>query len=543
MTDIVLATLNARWSHASLGLRYLLANLGELEAHACIEEFTLATPIQTVVERLLAHGPRVLGLGIYIWNVERSLELIKALRIADPALVIVLGGPEVSHETERQQIVQAADHVITGPGELGFATLARQLLRGPRPLMKVIAGAQPDLDALVLPYGLYTDTDIAHRHLYIEASRGCPYKCEFCLSALDRTAWPFPLDRVLDALSALHARGARRFKFVDRTFNLKVSTSRAILEFMLARIEATPDDPIFAHFELVPDHLPEALRDIIVRFPPGTLQFEIGIQSWNPAVQRLVSRRQDNERAEHNLTWLREQSQAHLHVDLIAGLPGEDLASFSAGFDRLHALRPHEIQLGMLKRLNGAPIVRHVASHALRFSAQAPYTILSSSTLSAEEVIRIARFARYWDLYANSGRFTRTLAAWLPASEPAFERFMGFSDQLSSKLGATHHIALERLAEALHDHLVKDCGWSVAMASEVLAEDYAAAGARGRPAFLPAGLSGGGARQPRADEALPRANPACVTPTDAPASASLRRQSRHVRRRPPASPDAEEAGT
>jgi radical SAM superfamily enzyme YgiQ (UPF0313 family) len=207
MTDIVLATLNARWSHASLGLRYLYANLGDLQSRARIEEFTIATPLDRVVERLLEGQPSLIGLGVYIWNVERTTALIARLREAAPEIRIVIGGPEVSHEVQEQSIVQMADHVITGPADLSFAVLARQLLEGPRPLMKVIAGVQPELDSLVLPYAHYSDTDIAHRNLYVEASRGCPYKCEFCLSALDKTAWPFELDRILEQLAQLHRRG------------------------------------------------------------------------------------------------------------------------------------------------------------------------------------------------------------------------------------------------------------------------------------------------------------------------------------------------
>lgn len=498
MTDIVLATLNARWTHASLGLRYLLANLGELQSRAVIEEFTLATPLDEVVERLMVHQPRVLGLGVYIWNVDRTTELIARLRVRAPALKIVLGGPEVSHEVDSQAIVRLADHVITGPGDISFAVLARQLLNGPQPLSRIIAGTQPDLSDLTLPYRLYTPDDIAHRHLYIEASRGCPFKCEFCLSALDRTAWPFVLKDVLNELAWLHEQGARRFRFVDRTFNLKAQTGRAILDFFLARIEAAPDDPVFAHFELVPDHLPDALKEAIVRFPPGALQFEIGIQTWNPQVQALISRRQDNARAQANLQWLREHTQAHLHVDLIAGLPGESLESFAAGFDRLAALRPHEIQVGLLKRLRGAPIARHSLSHSMRYAEEAPYAVIETGALSAQEVERLARFARYWDLYGNSGRFAGTLPLLLASkagnteSPPAaFARFMAFSDWLNLHLGATHRLSLETQADALHDWLVLVDGQDPNQVVRHLSRDYESSGARGRPAFMSKGLSGG----------------------------------------------------
>jgi radical SAM superfamily enzyme YgiQ (UPF0313 family) len=165
-------------------------------------------------------------------------------------------------------------------------------------------------------------------------SRGCPFKCEFCLSALDKTAWPFDLEPFMAELEKLYVRGARNFRFVDRTFNLKVAASQRILEFFLARM----DDNLFMHFELIPDHLPDKLKQTITRFPPGALHFEIGIQTFNPEVQARISRRQDDAQAEANIRWLREQSNALIHVDLIAGLPGEDLASFGRGFDRLHAL-------------------------------------------------------------------------------------------------------------------------------------------------------------------------------------------------------------
>ena len=223
-----------------------------------------------------------------------------------------------------------------------------------------------------MPYAEYDDEDVARRHIYVEASRGCPFKCEFCLSALDKTAWPFPLDAFLANIEALWQRGVRQFKFVDRTFNLKVDTSLAILDFFLTKLDANPADPPFVHFELIPDHLPDKLKAGIAKFPPGTLQFEIGIQTFDAATQSRISRRQKNDVAEANIRWLHEHSQAHLHVDLIAGLPGEDVATFAAGFDRLVRMGPHEIQFGILKRLRGAPIARHTLPHGLRFNPEPP---------------------------------------------------------------------------------------------------------------------------------------------------------------------------
>jgi hypothetical protein len=333
----------------------------------------------------------------------------------------------------------------------------------------------------VLPYGEYTDEDVARRHVYVEASRGCPFRCEFCLSALDRTAWPFPLDGFIAQLGRLYRRGARHFKFVDRTFNLKVDASLAILGFFLERIDADRGDPPFVHFELIPDHLPERLRQAIARFPAGTLQFEIGIQTFDEQVQALISRRQDNAAAETNLRWLRERTNAHLHVDLIAGLPGEDLAGFARGFDRLVGMRPHEIQVGILKRLRGAPIARHTEAFGLRFNPQPPYNILATDRIDFPTMQRLSRFARYWDLVANSGRFARALPLLL--GEAPFVGFLAFADALYAATGRTHAIANERLYEHLHAHLLAQ-GVEPSTATESLAADYLASGARGKLGFV-----------------------------------------------------------
>jgi hypothetical protein len=267
------------------------------------------------------------------------------------------------------------------------------------------------------------------------------------LSAIDKTAWPFPLDDLLRELDMLYARGARVFKFVDRTFNLNINNSLRILQFFLDKLDAYPDDPVFAHFELVPDHLPDALKDSIRKFPPGALQFEIGIQSFNPEVQARISRKQNNEKAIANLRWLRQDTHAHLHVDLIAGLPGEDVDSFARGFDQLVALQPHEVQFGILKRLRGTPIIRHSQVYGMVFDPAPPYQILANDCIDFNTMQRLVRFARYWDLVANSGRFSERLPNIL--GDAPFTRFLALSDWLYANTDATHRISPERLGRLL----------------------------------------------------------------------------------------------
>jgi radical SAM superfamily enzyme YgiQ (UPF0313 family) len=508
--SVVLCTLNARFIHASLGLRYLLAGMGTLRPVTALREFTIARdPAQIVQELLQLLGPdlagrrQVIGFGVYIWNVTQTLPVLQMLRRARPQLRIVLGGPEVSHEWEQQEIVGLADHVITGWGDVSFPKLCQALLHGPQPLMKVIAGEQPPLDTLALPYQEYSDADLAHRVLYVEASRGCPFKCAFCLSSLDKTAWAFDLDRLLAELEGLFARGARTFKFVDRTFNLKIDASVRILQFFLDRLALAGPAGLFVHFEVIPDHLPQRLQQMIVQFPAGVLQFEVGIQSFNPVVQQAISRRQDNARTEANLRWLVTHSRAHLHTDLIFGLPGEDLHSFAQGFDRLYALGPHEIQLGVLKRLRGTPIGRLTDSHGMVYDDAPPYTVRQSAAVSAEQVQAFVRMARYWDLVANSGRFQRSLLLLLATDDgpleaegeasvdPAvhhstspFAAFWRFSAWLWARDGQTGGITPETLVDRIFAYLHGACGRDADLCRAALLADYRHSGARARPDCL-----------------------------------------------------------
>ena len=491
--SIVLATLNAKYIHASLGLRYLLANMDVhggpgLKSQTQLREFVIAQRPLQIVEELLAMQPRIIGLGVYIWNVVETTQVVQLLKALRPDIKIILGGPEVSFETDSQEICRLADHVITGWGDVSFPKLCRALLDGPQPLMKVIAGEQPPLDQIALPYAEYSDADLAHRVLYVEASRGCPFKCEFCLSALDKTAWAFDLDAFLAELATLYQRGARSFKFVDRTFNLKIDASLRVLQFFLDRMAVEPGHNLQLHFEVVPDHLPDRLKDMLAQFPAGVLQLEIGIQSFNPEVQQRISRKQDNATTAANLRWLVAHCQAHLHTDLIFGLPGETWQSFATGFDQLHALGPHEIQLGVLKRLRGTPLAQRslpgqAAEFGMAYDAAPPYTVQHTDAVSAEQVQTFIRLARYWDLVANSGRFARTLALLLQG-DSAFAAFADFAHWLWATTQATSGLTPEVLVDALFDYLTGHRAMPLDVVRAALVADYVASGARANPRVL-----------------------------------------------------------
>jgi radical SAM superfamily enzyme YgiQ (UPF0313 family) len=453
MVDIILTTLNAKYAHCAFGLRYLMANLGELQARARILEFDINQRPIDVVEAILRHEPKIVGIGVYIWNTTQSLQLVADLKRLRPELTVIIGGPEVSYECDQQEIVRLADYVITGEADLAFAEACGRILSRTHLDSIIIPAPLPDFDRLTLPYELYTDTDVAHRVIYVEASRGCPFECEFCLSSLDIPVRTAPLDAFLSAMQCLLDRGVRQFKFVDRTFNLNLKTSSTILRFFLERYRPG----LFVHFEMIPDRLPDALRTLILQFPHGALQFEVGIQTFNEEVATLISRRQDNAKVEENLRWLREETGVHVHADLIVGLPGEDTDSFAVGFDRLVALGPQEIQVGLLKRLRGTPIVRHDREWGMVYSPQPPYEILQTRLIDFFTMQRLRRFARYWDLVANSGNFVETTPLfWRDGS--SFREFMRFADWLYALTKQTHSIALSRLRELVAQYLTEEAG-------------------------------------------------------------------------------------
>lgn len=481
MPRIVISTLNARYSHTAFGLRYLYANLGELQNDTALLEFTINQRPIEIAEQLLLQQPEIIGLGVYIWNVAEIGALVGILKQVAPQIHIALGGPEVSHPPDLPAVAELADFIITGVGEISFADLCRQILAGQAPQEKIIPGQTVPLSALASPYPYYTDADLKQRIVYVEASRGCPFKCEFCLSSLDLTAKPFEIDGFLQDMELLYQRGARHFKFIDRTFNLKVDSSVAILEFFLAK----PTEDLYLHFEVIPDNLPERLKLAIQKFPPGGLQFEVGVQSFDPKIQQRISRKQDNDKTRANLTWLRQHSHAHIHADLIVGLPGDTLAGFGRSFDELVALKPQEIQVGILKRLRGAPLNRHNEAYRLRYDPNPPYAILSSRDIGFTDLQRLNRFARFWDLIGNSGRFSAALPAIL-ADRP-FARFIQFSDALFAMTGSTWQIALKRLFELVYRAMTETLLIAPETAMQLLEQDFARSEQKGRPDFLSAG--------------------------------------------------------
>lgn len=470
---IVAATANARYIHTAFGLRCLIAVLKEAGLVPQLMEFTIDDRAADLAEKILAADPTVVLLGVHIWNTELMTEVASLVRRLRPAVKIVVGGPEVSFSPEDHPIFPWVDRVVTGEGEGVIVRTVRELTEGATAGVKIDRAPPPDLDRVPLPYYLYSAEDIRHRLIYIETSRGCPLGCEFCLSSLDPKVRRFPEDKVLAALEDLWQRGARHFKFVDRALHL--GAAEVLLDYFLAKKDANP----FLHFELIPDRLPQPLFEKLKAFPKGQVQLEAGIQTLNEEVSARIHRKQNTEKALSTLAALRKETGVHLHADLVVGLPGETLTSFTAGFNRLYALGLHEIQVGILKKLRGAPIARHDDEWQMIYARTPPYEILQTRDIDFESMQRLKRFAKFFDLVCNRGNF-RHLVPRLIGSDPPFESLMALSAYLYCNTGRTHGIALNRLSEMLCEYAVEVKGVPLEEATGLKVQSFEAAGRKER---------------------------------------------------------------
>lgn len=480
MPDIIITTANARYTHTALGIRCLMANMKELAEITSIYEFTINQRPIDIVEKLVSKQPKIIGFSVYIWNIEILTHVAKLIRQVQPDIIIILGGPEVSFKEDLPGICEDADYIIAGEGEVSFYEtcydlLNKNYLREDR----FIQSKLPDLKNLELPYELYNDEDIKNRVIYVEASRGCPYGCEFCLSCLAPSVRKFPDDLFFKSLEMLWHKGVRKFKFIDRALNIG-TISPHILKFFLDRVEPG----LFLHFEFVPDKgLSKELFELIKAFPPGSVQFEAGVQSFNSEVSNRIGRKQDNDKVEKNLRELLSYTGVHLHADLVAGLPGESVEDFAKSFDRLFSIECHEIQVGILKRLRGAPISRHSEKWGMVYRTTAPYDILKNDLIDFKTMQRIKRFARYYDLIQNSGNFVSCSRLLYKADTP-FNSFMKFSDWLFNETDQTASFALNRLAKLLFEYLTKHSGLDKIETGNMLYNDLSRRASKNIPSFL-----------------------------------------------------------
>ncbi len=477
MSTILLTTLNARYTHSALGLRYLLANMGALRAQTQLLEFTINEEVQSIAERLLEHRPAIIGIAAYIWNASEMSALVEILKKVAPEVTVIVGGPEASHAPFRVDFSQA-DYLLQGEGDVAFGELCAQILSKSAPKEQIIKAPLPELKNLRLPYDEYTDHDIAHRYIYVEASRGCPFKCEFCLSSIDEKVRSFDEEALLAAFERLWERGVRSFKFIDRTFNLNIRFANRLMDFFLSK-----EPSYFVHFEVIPDHFPDSLKERIQAFPPASLQLEIGIQTLQESIAEGINRPLKLPKIKENLRFLEEETSAHLHLDLIVGLPDESLEQFGENLDLLCSLSRSEIQVGILKKLSGTTLSRHDEAAGMVYSDRPPYDVLATGKVSFAEIQAMKRFARFWDLLYNSGNFNRSVRLiWGEGS--VYAHFRSFSAWMYTQTQSTWKISLDRLGRLLYDYLTQAAGQDAKIVAQALAEDMMATPGRTIPEYI-----------------------------------------------------------
>jgi anaerobic magnesium-protoporphyrin IX monomethyl ester cyclase len=468
---ILLATLHAKYVHNSLALPCLAAACRGLEGvTTVIREFTVNEPSDQVLRALVDEEADLAAFSCYIWNIGETLKLASDLKQIRPDIFIVLGGPEASFGVfELMTLHPAIDCVVRGEGEETFRELIAYLAGsdGGRDLLEHVstgitcrAGedivASPerdvikDLDSIPSPFsgGL---TDLAKPLVYYETSRGCPFSCAFCLSSLDREVRSFSMERIRCDLGILMDRGVQTVKFVDRTFNYSATRADEIWEFILGENRTSR-----FHFEIAADLLTEENFRLLRQVPPGIFRFEIGVQSGEDGTLQRVGRKGDLARLFANVRRLREETGVVVHLDLVAGLPGEDYPGFLRSLQRLIDLfycgdnrrgEQFHIQVELLKVLKGSPMRKIAAEENYAFSAAPPYRVLRTPWLSFAEICRIDAISRLIDLVINSGRF-RTVLARTATARPLSAFFSAAGDYWNNA-GLSTTLSQAALFEAL----------------------------------------------------------------------------------------------
>jgi len=477
--NIILSTLNAKYIHSSLALRYLKAYSENEFTNIQICEYSINEPLMTILTDLYEKKPDVIGFSCYIWNIEETIQLIQMIKKVQPDILIVLGGPEVSYDIPYWfERVKEIDMIVYGEGEATFKKLLQTIQRG-NGLEEVRGIAyrtdqghrmnipQPKINLDDIPSPYQDEEDLAtlqDKIVYFEASRGCPFSCAYCLSSIETGVRYFSVERVKKDLLKLINSGVKTIKFVDRTFNIHKKYAMEIFRFLIENHHNT----VF-QFEITADIMKEdVLQYLIDHAPKGVFRFEIGVQSTNDYTNSLVNRRQNFKKLSQTVLKIKETDKIEQHLDLIAGLPEEDYESFRKTFNDVFALQPEELQLGFLKMLRGTQIWYEASKYGYQYQDYAPYEILQNHVLSFEDVIRIKRIEDVLEKYWNSQRMNHTVE-YLVREEfiSPFDFFQEFGDYWAengwNRIGHQVETLFQRLLQFLKDRRTRDLDFVVSL--------------------------------------------------------------------------------
>ncbi len=482
--NIVLATLNAKYIHTNLAIRYL-KSYAQPEYDAVLAEYTIKDPTFNIVSDLYQKKPDIVGFSCYIWNIEETVRIIHMIKKVSPNTKIVLGGPEVSYDVhDWLQRIKEIDYIIMGEGELSFKQLLHYF-HGKLPLEEVpgiaymrdekviIHPAAPKIDLRNLPSPFRFEEDVHHipkRIAYIETSRGCPFNCQFCLSSIEVGVRYFNREKIKDDIRYLMEHGVRTVKFVDRTFNISRSYAMEMFQFLID--EHKPG--VVFQFEITADIMrPEVIQFLNENAPKGLFRFEIGIQSTNDLTNDLVKRRQNFAKLSRTVNMVKEGGKIDQHLDLIAGLPEEDYMSFRKTFNDVFAMRPEELQLGFLKLLRGTGLRLQAKQYGYQYVDMAPYEIFSNNVLSFEDILHIKQTEDILEKYWNDHRMNGTIEFLVTdVFDTAFDFFQEFGTYWDEKGWSRIGHQLEDLFTRLLDFLEQRGNAPIDIVTNLMQLDY-----------------------------------------------------------------------
>ncbi|OEH92013.1 B12-binding domain-containing radical SAM protein [Bacillus solimangrovi] len=482
---IILSTLNAKYIHTNLALRYLKAY--SQDSHDIdITEYTIKDPIMNIVSDLHTKKPDILGFSCYIWNIQETIDVIKMLKKIHPNLFIVLGGPEVTYDTaDWMQKLPEVDGIVVGEGEETFKQLL-DTLHAEGDLENVDGLAYRDehgevrmnpkrqkvnLKEVPSPYRFEEDKqELGKRISYIETSRGCPFSCQFCLSSIEVGVRYFDKEKIKEDIMYLMENGAKVLKFVDRTFNISRSYAMDMFQFI---IDNHLPGTVF-QFEITADIMrPEVIEFLNENAPAGLIRFEIGVQSTNDYTNELVQRKQNFSKLSRTVSMVKEGGKIVQHLDLIAGLPEEDYASFRQTFNDVFAFEVEELQLGFLKLLRGTGLRVQREQFGYIHMDKPPYEILGNNVLTFDEIIRIKQVEDVLEKYWNDHRMDHTIRYLVHnVFETPFDFFQSFGSYWEERGWSRIGHQLEDLFRRLHEFLSTEKPINLTVVQDLMKYDY-----------------------------------------------------------------------
>lgn len=436
---IVLAGISSKFIHTNLAIWYLKASVPTgMQKYTLIKEYSINECKDTILSDIYLEKPEILAFSCYIWNFEMILAIASETKKLLPDCKIILGGPEVSYNSSIiMEEYDFIDFVLSGEGEEVFPVLINSLSQGTQDYKSYIGISYRDGEAVICnegfnlvkdlntiqsPYTAEMLNSVSNRIMYYESSRGCPFSCSYCISSTYDGVRYFSMERVKKDLDTIVACSPKLIKFVDRTFNCNKQRAKQIIKYVLSL-----DSTTLFHFEAAADLFDDELLSILSSAKKGTIQLEIGIQTTNCQTLEEIDRVTVLDKLFHNVQMILGQGNIHVHLDLIAGLPYEDLPSFITSFNQVHALQPHQLQLGFLKLLKGSKLRQQAEIHGYMFRSYAPYEVLCNKYISYEEILLLKDVEEVFERYYNSARFSETLKFMAGMFENAFDMYYRLS--------------------------------------------------------------------------------------------------------------------